>query len=170
MVTKRNEEVSKITQFLKSKGIDAYKYKKKGFFSEKNGYQTWFKKNIEDVIHQKYLPYNRGIPTVHYGEFVVNGIKLTNNQSPTYLVELYDRLTYQYQSKMKEKRKTDKLLIKSIEYANEHHIDIEDLPPEYIISVVSDEAKEQYREEHLPVGTEVYLKHECDSCNTYIVG
>jgi hypothetical protein len=169
-IAEKFEKINEVSTYLKSVGIDVYKYKTKGFFKEKNGYQSWFKKNIADEISKKYPYYHSGIPTAHMTEVIVDGVKLYNNQSPTNIVELYDRVTHQYKSKIREVNKNDKLLVKSIEFAAKHEIAIEDLTPKQIIDYVSEIAKDNYLKEELPDGTEVYLKHACDECSTYIMG
>jgi hypothetical protein len=166
----KNNKITEIVNYLKSVGIDVYKYKTKGFFKEKSGFQSWFQKNIADEIYKKYPYYHNSIPYAHMGEKEVNGVKLYNNQSPTTIVELYDKISWQYKSKIREVSKADKLLIKSIEYAAKHNIDIEDLPPKEIIKYIDEVAKDNYLKEELPDGTEVYLKHACDECSTYIMG
>ena len=155
---------------MKSIGIDVYKYKKKGFFLEKNGYQTWFTNNVINIISKKYPYYSSGVPVTHTGKKEVNGIELYCNQSPTTIIELYDKITKQYNTKINEKNKNNKLLVKSIEYASINNIDIEDFPPDVIIRVVAEHAKAQFLKENIPDGTEVYLKHGCDECSTYIMG
>lgn len=155
---------------MKSLGIDVFKYKNSGFLKKKNGYQAWFKKNVIDVIDKKYPYFNHSIPTAHMETKEVDGITLQNNQSPTNLVELYDKIVPQYRRKIKEVKKADKLLVKSIEYAVKHGIEIEDLNEKAIINLVDERAKDEYRENKIPDGTPIDLKHECYECNTYIVG
>lgn len=180
LIDQENKEVSKksyeeksnkleeISKFLISNGVDPFKYK--GILSRRNGYQAWYQKNVVEVISNKYLYYSSGVPVAHSGSKEVNGVELFCNQSPTTIVELYDKILGQYNSKIKEKNKNNKLLIKSIEYATLHNIDVEDLTTDQIIYRVSDHAKQEYLEENLPDGTEVYLKHGCDECSTYIMG
>jgi hypothetical protein len=170
MYHEKFDKINEEATYLKSAGIDPYKYKTKGFFKEKSGYQTWFQKNIADEISKKYPYYQHTLPYAHMTEVTVNGVKLWNNQSPTTIVELYDRITHQYNSKIREVNKNDKLLVKSIEYAAKHDIDIEELSPKQIIDYVNGVAKNNYLKEEIPDGSEVYLKHGCDECSTYIMG
>lgn len=182
LIHKENEEINKklyeektskvkeVSDYLKSVGIDAFKYKKSGFIPQKTGYQAWYQKNIVEKIYEKYPYYRSGIPTAHMEEKEVNGVKLYNNQSPTNLVELYDKISWQYRSKVNEVKKVDKLLIKSIEYATKHNIEIDNLNTDGIIKTAAEHAKDKYIEENLPNGMEVYLKHGCDECSTYIMG
>lgn len=163
----KNNKIEEISKFLISKGIDPYKYKN---ILKRNGYQTWYQNNIVKVISDKYPYYSYGLPNAHPGKKEVNGIELYCNKSPTTIVELYDMITRQYNNKMNEKNKNNKLLIKSIEYATLHNIDIEDLTSDQIISTVCEYAKDEYLKENVPNGTEVYLKHACNECNTYIMG
>ena len=164
----KSNKIEEITKFLVSKGINPNKYK--GILSRKNGYQAWYQKNVVEVISNKYPYYSSGIPTAHSTSKEVNGVEIFCNQSPTTIVELYDKIIWQYNSKIKEKNKSNKLLIKSIEYATLHIIDIEDLNTEQIIYRVSEYAKEEYLKESLPDGTDIYLKHGCDECSSYIMG
>lgn len=166
----KSSKLKEVAEYMKSIGIDVYKYKKKGFFTEKNGYQTWYANNVADIISKKYPYYSSGLPSTHTGKKEVNGIELYCNQSPTSLIELYDMITRQYNSKIKDKNKNNKLLIKSIEYASLNNIDIEDLNTDQIVRTVSEYAKNKYLEENVPNGTEIYLKHACSECSTYIMG
>ena len=170
MYEEKNQKINEAAEYFKGLGIDVYKYKKSGFFPIKIGFQAWFKNNVSEVISKKYPYYRNGIPTAHMEEKEVNGVKLYNNQSPTNLLELYDKISWQYRSKINEVRKVDKLLIKSIEYATKHNIDLDDLNTDEIIRTVDEYAKEKYLEENLPNGSDVYLKHCCDECITYIMG
>lgn len=166
----KSNKLKEVSEYLRSIGVDVFKYKSGGFFTQKNGYQSWFEKNVVNKISEKY-PHNRySIPTAHSTSVEVDGVTLSNNQSPTNIVELYDKIIHQYNYKIKEINKTDKLLIKSIEYATTHNINIEDLNPKDIIYTVVEAAKDKYLKENVPDGSEVYLKHECYECSTYIMG
>jgi len=166
---KRSLKLQEAENAMKALGIDVFKYKGT-IIKQKNGYQAWFKKNVADVIFSKYTPNRPSMPYAHPTKVVVNGIELYNNQSPTNLVELYDKIAHQYQYKRKELDKNNKLLIKSVEYATANGIDIEGLESKDIICIVEEVAKDKYLKEEFPNGTEVYLKHGCDECSTYIMG
>jgi len=166
----KETKLKEISDYMKSIGIDVFKYKKKGFFTEKSGYQSWYKNYVVDVISKKYPYYNSGYPVAHSGTKKVNEIELFCNQSPTTIIELYDKISRQYNTKLNEKNKNNKLLIKSIEYAAQNNIDIEELETDQIIRVVNEYAKNQYLKENVPDGTEIYLKHECSECSTYFMG
>ena len=155
---------------MKSIGIDVFKYKKGGFAPKINGYQTWYKNNVVDIISKKYPYYSSGYPVAHPCKKEVNGIELYINQSPTTIVELHNKITQQYNSQIGKKDKNNKLIIKSIEYATLHNINIEDLDTNQIIRVVNEYAKSEYLKENVPEGTEIYLKHECSECSTYFMG
>jgi hypothetical protein len=170
MYNEKNEKINEVAKYLKSTGIDPYKYKVKGFFKETSGFQAWFKKNIADEISKKYPYYHNTMPYGHPTKVTVNGVELWNNQSPTTIVELHEKITWQYNSKIREVQKVDKLLVKSIEYATKNGINIEDFEPKDVISIVSEHAKDQYLKEECPDGTEVYLKHACYECSTYTMG
>lgn len=164
----KSNKLEEISKFLISNGVDPFKYK--GILSRRNGYQAWYQKNVVEKISNRYPYYSSGMPVAHSGTKEVNGVELYCNQSPTTIVELYDKIIGQYNSKIREKNKNNKLLIKSIEYASLHNINIEDLNTDQIIYTVSEYAKEKYLEENLPEGTEVYLKHACYECSIYIMG
>lgn len=168
LTEERNNKLKEIADYMKSVGIEIYKYKRDRY--TKNGYQPWYAKNIVEVISKKYPYYSISFPTAHMAEKVVNGINLHCNKSPTNIVELYDTITNQYNRKIKEKENNNKLLIKSIEYATLNNINIENRSTDQIINIVNEHAKEKYLKENLPDGTEVYLKHACYECDTYIMG
>ncbi|MCH4866833.1 hypothetical protein [Bacillus sp. 1006-3] len=170
MHEEKEEKLEEVSKFLSGFGIDVYKYKRSGFQTQRNGYQAWYTKNIVDAIAVKYPRYINRIPTAHMEVKEVNGITLSNNQSPTNLVELYDTVTWQYRAKSREANKADRLLVKSIECAVKHSLGIQDLTPKEIIEVVDEFAKDRYREENVPVGSELHLKNECYGCSTYVVG
>lgn len=166
----KNTKLNEIAKYLISQGIDVYKYKRNSIIPEKTGYQAWFQKNIADPISNKYPSFPPGFPYAHMDKKTINGIDVSNNQSPTNLVELHNRIKSQYNSRKKESEKVNKLLIKSIEYAAKNNINIDGVPSEKIVEYVDEMAKQKYLEENLPPGTEVYLKHACDECSTYIMG
>jgi hypothetical protein len=166
----KSEKLLEMQEFMVSKGIEIFKYKKKGFFTEKNGFLPWYKKNVVDEITKKYPYYSSGVPYIHMESKEVNGVDLYNNQSPTDILQLFDRITHQYKIGISKLNKSNKLLIKSIEYASKFEIDIDELNTKEIIEVVGEEAKRRYLEEELPEGSEVHLKHACYECNSYIVG
>lgn len=169
-IEERKERIDKIVNVLEEQGIDPRKYKKKGFFKEKNGYQAWFKNNVVEPIVKKYPNYYGSIPTPGMDKVEVDGCVLWNNKSPIDIVELYDKIKHQYEEHQRKVRKNNILLVRSIEFASKHNIDIEGLEPNDIIALVHEEAVKQYKEEQLPVGTEIYLKHLCDNCSSYFVG
>ena len=166
----KSEKLGEIVDYLKSQGIDVFKYRANSFPPKKTGYQSWFQKNIADPVSNKYPSFAPGFPYAHMDTKTIEGIEVSNNQSPTNIVELHSKISGQYNRKKKESQKVDKLLIKSIEYAALHNINIENLPADEIIKYVNDEAKQKYLDENVPPGTEVYLKHACDECSTYIMG
>lgn len=165
----KHAKVETTAKGLHAQGIEPYKYSK-GRVRKLMGYQAWFQKNVADVISAKYPSYHQSIPVAHSDKKVIEGIEVSNNQSPTNVVELYDRIKAQVVRGVEELKKTDKLLIKSIEYASANSIDIGGLTPRDIIKTVDDVAKELYLEKEVPDGTEIYLKHECYDCSTYTMG
>lgn len=170
MFQERTSKVEEAIAYMKSIGIDVYKYKKSGIIPTKNGYQAWFKTNVADKIALQYPSNNRTMPYAQMGSKEVDGVTLSNNQSPINIVDLHGRLVHQYNSKKSQVDKTDKLLVKAITYATLHEIDIDDLTPKQIIMVVDEQAKENYLKENVPVGTELHLKNECNECSSFTRG
>lgn len=166
----KSTKLKEVSDFLMSAGVDVFKYKKSGFFPQKNGYQAWYQKNVVDKISEKYSTYFTGMPYAHMTSMKINDVTVSNNQSPTNIVELYERITWQYKNGLSKLKQNDKLLIKSVEYATTHGIDIEDFNSDDIIGVVLEHAKDAYLREELPDGSEVYLKHACQDCSEYIMG
>lgn len=166
----KTAKLGEIVDYLKSQGIDVFKYKKNTIIPQKTGYQAWFQKNVADPVSSEYPSFPPGFPYAHMGSVTINGIEVYNNQSPTNLVELHSRIQHQYNCQKEESEKTNQLLIKSIEYATKNGISVEGIPSDKIVEHVNEAAKEKYLEENVPVGSEVYLKHACDECSTYIVG
>lgn len=172
LMNEKLERQKEVDDYMESNNVDIWNYKRNHFTLEqrRNGYQSWYKKNVADKISEKYPYYSNQIPTAHMDSVEVDGIILSNNQSPTNIVELYDKMKREYNSKMNEISLKDKLLVESIKYANTHGLDIRDLSAKDIISIVDDHAKDEFRKENFPDGTEIYLKHGCDECSTYTVG
>lgn len=169
MQSKRQEARKKAEESMLALGIEVRKFDERSVFPKVTGYLPWFKKNVLDAIDKQYPSCNREIPRAYIGKKEVNGITLHNNVSPSNLRELYLRISSQYDRKKKEADKTDKLLIKSIQYASENNIDIENLLPKEIIETVDDIARQNYIAQ-IEKGEEVYIKHACSECDTHITG
>lgn len=166
----REEKIEEVAKLLKSQGIEVHKYKKKGAFKERNGYLAWFENKVVEPITKNYPYYNFSIPVVFHEEQVVNGVTLYNSVSPSNIIDLYDRIKWQYDKEIEKRDNEDKLLKKSIEYASKYGINIDNLSSKEIKEKVGKLAKVKYAEDNIPDGTEIYLKHECDYCDTYIAG
>lgn len=163
-------KLQEVEAFMELNNIDIWNYKKRGIITEKKGYKGWFKSNVADKIAEKYPHYGSHIPAAHQASIEVDGIMLSNNQSPTTIVELYDKIKREYSSRLKEVKLKDRLLIASVRYAYANNIDTEGFTPKDVINVVDEHAKDEYRKQNLPDGTEIYLKHGCDECSAHTVG
>lgn len=163
------DRIKEINKVMEGNGVDIKKYRGTGWNKKFNGYKSWYKKNVIDVIEGKYskMP---SMPYAHADRKEVQGVDLGNSQSPTTIVELYKKIKSQYDMGKRKVLKEDKLFIESMKYVTEHSINIEGLLPEEIIKQVNEHAKWEYEKEHLKPGTEIYLKHECDYCDTYTCG
>lgn len=164
-----SKKVKAVVDILESLELDVHKYKTQRGIRVKNGYQAWFQNNVVKDIEKSSPEYTRSIPSVHRHEEVVNGIPLKVDKSLN-LIQLYDYLATTYKKEKERADKSNKLLIKSVEYAKEHGINIDNLSTEAIIHVVQDAAVDHYLEENVPDGSEIELKHECYDCSTFIVG
>ncbi|PGT89865.1 hypothetical protein [Bacillus thuringiensis] len=166
---KRQEERKKAEESMLSLGIEVRKFDKRSIIPKVSGYLPWFKKNVLDAIDKMYPSCGREKPMAYMGSKDVDGITLHNNVSPTNLRELYLRIKSQYDRKKKEANKTDALFIKSIQYATENDINIDNMLPKEIIAVVDDVARQNYVDQIRNEGT-VYIKHVCSECDTYEMG
>jgi len=165
----KNNALKEIKDVLTKYNITIEKYSKANIFKSL-GYTAWFKKNIYTPISNKYNTYPNSIPTMDVGSYEKDGIKLNINGSPFSIVEGHKRLSADYErAKIKELQK-NKLFKASIVYAIENNINTDDLDDQSIIRYVNDHAKEKWTEENYPDGTELYLKHACYECSTWIVG
>lgn len=166
-LAERTKRIDEMVKVMLKQNIEVRKFKRN--FTP-NGYVPWFKKNIVDVIEANYPANSTSFPSVHMDKQVVHGIELSNNQSPTGIVECYKRLSHRFEAEKRQADKKNKLLVESIKYATEHQIDIEGLSTQEIVQKVDEEAKDAYLEKELPNGTKIDLTHECDECETYIMG
>lgn len=164
---KKNEEVNEVISFMRTKGIQVLKYKKN---LKPNGYVAWFNKNVVEEIHARYPYCNQSYPFIHQDSQVVNGVTLSNNQSPTRLVQCYDRLVHQYKQEKAKLDKKNSLLVASVLYASKHDIEVIGLSDKEIVTIVNEHAVEEYLKKEVPDGTEVDLNGECDECDTYTQG
>lgn len=170
LIEERNTKISEICAHFKNLGIEVYKYKKKGFFSEKAGYLKWFDTNVIKEIMKKYPSTLPEKPRVDTRVQEIEGIKLSNNSYNISLLKLYDTLQFQYKNGKSKKQSENKLLIESVKYATKHNIDIENVSDSEIIAIVREHAVNAYEKETFTDGEELYLKHGCDNCSAYIAG
>lgn len=164
------EKMDEVHAFFKNLGIEIFKYKKKGFFKEKNGYVAWFEKNVHQPIKMYYPMFRPDYsPYGHMGRKLVQGIEVSNGQSPTPLLELYDRLSHQIKRAKEKEGKDLELYTKSVIYATEARLDVEGLSVKEVIGMVDEHAKDAYLAKHLPPGT-VIQQDACDECSSYTMG
>lgn len=164
------EKMEEVQAFFKGLGIEIFKYKKKGYFTEKNGYVAWFEKNVHQPI-KAYYPTSRPqySPYGHMGRKLVQGVEVSNGQSPTPLLELYDRLSHQIKRAKEKEGKDLELYTKSVIYATEARLDVEGLSVKEVIGMVDEHAKESYLKEHFPTG-KVIDHNACEYCSEYTMG
>jgi len=165
---KEQEILKDIYEVLEKHKIPFRKYGRN--IVKPTGYIAWFNKNIKMVISNRFPYYSQGIPNMHPKTVIKDDIKLDITCSPTTLIEGYDRLSNQYKNGQSKKYAKNKLFIESVKYATENGIDIEDYDEKSIIQIVDNHAKGKFLEDNYPDGTEVYLKHVCYECNTWVVG
>lgn len=118
-------------------------------FVKKNGggHLAWFKVNVISVLYQG-LENVPSRPLGYVGGKKVNGLLLYNGVSPISLIDLYDSLHCQYRTKASEKEEFNKLLIKSVSYAERKGIDITNMDQEAIIKKVDYEGKLEFLAEN----------------------
>lgn len=165
----RDRKIKEVEETLREQGVEVMRYSSH-IIRKPLGYFAWFKKNVVDVISRKYPVRIFDVPVAERESKEVLGVMVTNNKRYSNVVELYDTITRAYKRGMERVRKDSELLVRSIDFAREHNIEIDGLFNVDIIKKVDEVAKEVYREEEVPVGTELYLDHECYECDTYIVG
>ena len=67
LTEERDTKIKEICKHFEELGIEIYKYKKKGFFTEKNGYLKWFETNVIKEIRNKYPHFVPEKPRVDTG-------------------------------------------------------------------------------------------------------
>lgn len=160
---KKWEELDEIGSFLGKRGVSIRKKNGRGFLK-------WFEVNILSELDGEYPVYRDSLPVAHMWEREVNGKLIKNNQSPTSLVEIYDKVKAQYREMVQyDKDKYDKLA-KSIEFAVKRGIDVTGARKTDIVNLVDDILVRDYRKKELPEGTVLELNGGCDFCREYIVG
>lgn len=163
------ERIGEIRDVLRKNGIEHGKYSGTGTNRRLTGYYSWFSNNVMKKIEQEY-PKMPSMPYAHMDTREVYGHTIRNNQSPTNLVELYTRVKRDFNVLNRKETKSNKLFKESVKYANKYDIGINDLLPDEIVQKVQEVAKARYESENIQPGMELYLKHECGECSTYIVG
>lgn len=159
---KRHEVIREIIESLEEEGVTVRK--------SDGSYYAWFEKNISKTVNRKYVKELPEPPRARFGKQEINGIVVRNNASPLEILDLYASIKIEYEYEKKKQDKNNKLLQESIKYALNRGIDIAEVDTVGIIEFVNDYATETYREDNLQEGTEIYLKNECENCNTYVVG
>lgn len=162
----RDEEVASTADFLEAQGVTVRKFRTNG---EQNGFLAWFQNNVVNAIEAKFPSYMKMMPRAHGMEQDVDGILLSNTQSPIGIVELHAQLTKQYARLKEQSLKQNKLFQASVAYVEEHDIMLEELSAENILRTVQQHAHEAYMTEHLPTGTDMHFD-ECDNCSDYTMG
>lgn len=163
-----NQKVEAIIKGMAEAGIDVYKPTRS--VGRGRTYQAWFRNNVVNKVGEQYRQCEPYLPVAHMGKGRVKGIELSNNQSPTSLIELYIKLSAQYRSKVNQRQKQTNLLTQSIAWAHKNNFSITDeMSATQIIKHVHDEAVSRYLNTCVPTGQTVTLRHECD-CGYYTIG
>lgn len=161
----KQEKLSKIKEVLAENGIDIYKYKNKGFLKVKSGYQSWFEKNVYSQIDS--YEHLNSYPYVGSSSQTIDNIKLYCNSSPTNIIELHNKIIYQYNSEKYKQSLNNDILIKSIKYATDNDINIENLSTDEIVVQVTEIAKDRYEKDNYTSGQLLNLDDNYCDCGTY---
>ncbi len=159
-----NKIVKDIDEFLTIKGIKISTVKK-----FKSVYEKWFIDKICSQIESN--RWNRPSMPVAHGRVVeINGVKVSNNKSPTFLNELYRNIKSQYERGLEVLKATDEALKNSIAKAIELKVDITNLQSNEIFDKVNNILKEKYEKENLVNGKELPIDDNYCECESYIIG
>ena len=86
------------------------------------------------------------------------------------LVKIYTKLKQEAERKFIIEEKSNRLLCKSIEYAINRAINIDDLTDSEIINYVKNEAGQQWMQQNYPNNTQVEISYAICECKTYFIG
>lgn len=162
------EALNELTAVLDKHGIK-YKFSKSFFSKSKKKYENWFEKVVVQLgVLNKYCYHN--FPYAHMNSAEVEGIKISNNCSPTTIMELYRNLSNQLKRGKETKLKVDKHLSECYRRAVEMNIEISDLTPEEVRDKVEEILKENFLKDNYPPGTEVSIDYNHCECETYTIG
>lgn len=165
----KNEIIKEIKEVLTKHNIKIEKFSKSNIFKSL-GYVSWFNKNINEVVSNRYPTYTQSLPSMDVGSIEVDDFRLSINSSPMNIVEGHKKLQQQYKRYQSDKIKKTTLFTESVKYAIENDIDISNMEEKAIINSINEHAENKWVEENYPEGTEVYLKHVCYECDKWIVG
>ena len=139
-----------ITHIFDLYGID--------YTTKKGDIAVWFEKNIYTKLR------------LHF--------KSTYHSKPSFpqlngdadLVKIYTKLKQEAERKSIIEEKSNRLLRKSIEYAINHAINIDDLTDSEIINYIKNEAGQQWMQQNYPNNTQVEISYAICGCETYFIG
>lgn len=160
-----DRELRQVIDVLEQSGVTVYKN------AAKTDTYAWFDQNVYNAITSKYPRYFRNsIPVAHVLTQQVNGIELVNRKSPTHVVELYDTIKAQYEQGRARQLRNDKLVQRSLQYAQQHNLDTTKKSIEEIRTLANLHAKEAYTEQYVTDGTAIEMDLCQEGCDLYIVG
>lgn len=170
-------ELKEIVSVLDGKGIKVYQLKKINR-QLVTRYVNWFEKNIVSELKLKYpVLKNRELPKSYVTKFSIKGKELTIVEKPRTLLETYTDMHKAYEKLVINENKLSKEFVKYTNYMKEHKLeflfnneDIEKINLNDLKRRINEHMGDKYLNEHYKDGDEVDLDHECDYCNTYIVG
>lgn len=164
----RNEKLNEVIKALKNAGIQIDKKSKTHVTT---GHLAWFDKNIVHPLREKYPSYSASIPSASMmsSSQEVKGVMVKLHRTPSSIIELHRMVTNEYERVIKQQEQKNLLLVRSIEYATKHNINIEGLTTKAIIETVRSVAVDHYLAKELPMGTEINISC-CSECSTYEMG
>ena len=152
----RKELRPQIVELLKQCGVD---------FSKKVSTKISIQNRFDELFHSihQLTIYNDNIKYENSDKTTISiGNKYENLLEEVRKIKSTELLKKTSENKSKEDFKV------YMEYAIKNNI-VPD-SPEKLIIYVNEHARESFREENFPDGTEVYLKHGCDECSDWTVG
>ena len=152
----RKELRPQITELLKHCGVD---------FSKKISAKVTIQNRFDEMFHSINLM-NIYDDNIQY-ENSDKSITRLGSKYPTLLEEVRKIRENDVRKKTSENKTKENFKV-YMTYAIENNIRPDS--PEDLVECCNEHAREFFREENFPDGTEVYLKHGCDECSDWTVG
>ena len=163
----RQENVYKIKRIettMKECGVNIYNVSK-----HREVHAKWFSENVVKIIKRfewNHSQYVNG-PAFSSGKTVIGGIEFELRHPCDTLVKMHQAIKSAYENGISKELKSNKMLIKAIELAHDHAIDIDGLNPIQIVKEVNDFMAEEWRHENYKSGVEIDISC-CSECSTWI--